>query len=489
MSDPVEIELKLEYDPADRERLIASPLLASADRSRHQLTAIYFDTPDRRLDKAGYALRIRSNGESRVQTVKASSEGSAGLFIRGEWERPVPDDIPVLDDRSGPLRQLVDAATLDRLVPLFTSQVERVSGEVEHSSGLIEYAIDAGEIRAGARATPLSEIELELREGSPHILFGLARNLNETVPLRLGVQTKSARGQALAPDKAARAIRAEPIRLDPAMCAGDAFAMIAASCIRQYRLNEALLLDSGGAEAIHQARVALRRLRTAFWLFRSLIADDKRAKALAAEIRWLAGELGTIRDIDVLLPRLDKRGRATLSAIRDRNFAHVRNQLAGSRARLLPIELVEWLAVGVWRNEPVDDAARDRNIQSFADERLDRLRKRIKRNGRALATTDDAHRHDVRKDAKKLRYASEFFVSLYPGRKARRRLDSFLGRLEQLQDGLGHLNDLAAAPELLIRLGIEAPTPALGRKAQRRLLDEAQDSLDALIDSKRFWRS
>lgn len=489
MDEPVEIELKLDFDPVDRDGLIASPLMGPEPAAKRRLAATYFDTPGLHLDKAGYALRIRREGRKRVQTVKAASSEAAGLFVRGEWERRVTNDTPLLDETSGPLAQLFTAETLAKVAPVFTTAVDRIEGLVDRPDGSrIEYAIDLGEVRAGTRSSNICELELELKRGTPQTLFDLARALNEQVPLRLGVLTKSERGYALADKAFTAAVKAERVKLDKGMNAGDAFAVIAASCIRQYRRNEDLLLLSGGVEQLHQARVALRRLRSAFWLFKPLLDGDARAAAFSAELRWLAGELGEIRDIDVLVPLLDEPSRSALFAIREKRFAHLRSLIDSGRVRLLPIELAEWLALGPWRTDPADVDLLDRDIRGFAGDRLERLRKRIKREGKGLADTDDAHRHEVRKDAKKLRYATEFFVSLYPGRKHRRRMDRFLDRLEALQDKLGRLNDIATAPELFARLGIEAELPMPGKKERKRLLDDAEDCFDALIDSKRFWR-
>lgn len=487
MSDPVEVELKLEYEPADRDRLIASSLLGTDAKPPKQLLATYFDTPDLRLNKAGYTLRIRKDGRRRVQTVKASGSRTTGLFVRGEWERPVRSDRPVLDAKAGPLGQMLDASAIARLAPIFVTDVERHGGPIESEASLIEYAIDRGETRAGQRAAPLSELELELVRGSPRQLFDLARRLNETVPLRLGVQSKSARGYALI-GRVAGAVKADPIDLDGDMGAGEAFAVIAAGCLRHYRLNETLLLDDGSVEAVHQSRVALRRLRSALSLFRPLFAGDDQAALIGAELRWLAGELGEIRDIDVLLPKLDHDSRETVAQVRKDRFVHLRNTLESSRVRLLPIDIAEWLAVGRWHDEPADRSLHDGNVRIFAARRLDRLRKRLKREGRGLAGLEDEPRHEVRKDAKKLRYAAEFLVSLYPGRKARRRMDRLLDRIETLQDKLGQLNDMAAAPELLSRLGLNLELPSMSRKKRKRLLAEADECFEALIDTKCFWR-
>lgn len=489
MDEPVEIELKLEYDPADRERLVACALLPTEGRANKRLIATYHDTPDLKLDKAGYALRIRKDGEKRTQTVKAASAQAAGLFVRGEWEKRVRGDKPVFDESAGPLNQLFDEMTLGQIAPLFTTDVERLVGPVEHSSGsIIEYAIDQGEVRTGARHTLLNEIELELKQGLPAALFDLARTLNAEVPLRLGVLTKSERGYALARQQIATACKAEPIRLGLEMNAAEAFAAIAASCIRQYRLNEDILLRSGSAEAVHQARVGLRRLRTAFWLFKPLFEGDERGEMFAAELRWLAAELGTVRDVDVLIPSLDESHRLALAAERESRCNNLCAQLNSDRVRLLPIELVEWLSGGRWRSEPAEPRRNAREARGFASDRLDRLRKRIKKEGKGLADLDDEHRHEVRKDAKKLRYATEFFVSLFPGRKPRRRMDRFLDRLEALQDKLGRLNDLATAPELFARLGLDIALPEMTKKERKRLLEDAEDCFDALIDCKRYWR-
>lgn len=490
MTDPLEVELKLEYDPADRDGLLASPFFGEQSRRQRQLVATYFDTPDQKLAAAGYSLRIRRSGDERIQTVKAAGSRTAGLFVRGEWEQPVPDDVPLLDDKTGPLRQFVEARDLKRIVPLFTTDVERIDGTIERPGAtLIEYAIDMGEVRSDSHSAALAEIEFELKQGSPQALFDLARELQEDVPLRLGVQTKSSRGYTLAAGRLAAPAKADPVVLDPHGTTGEAFAVIVDSCLRHFRINEAALLDSGGIEAVHQARVALRRLRTALFLFRPLLAGDKKAELLNAECRWLAGELGDIRDIDVLVPKLGGAAQAALVAIRDSKLAHVRGLLGTSRVRLLPIEIAEWLTLGEWHSMPADPAMQGQDILSFAGARLDRLRKRIKREGRGLSGLDDDHRHRVRKDAKKLRYAAEFFVTLYPGRKPRRRLERFLDRLEALQDKLGELNDIAAVPALLSRLGLDADLPVRHKKPRARLLDRAEDCFDALMDSKRFWRA
>ncbi|HEX7693967.1 MAG TPA: CYTH domain-containing protein, partial [Sphingomonas sp.] len=111
MTDPIEVELKLEFDPSDRDRIVAAiPVDQSAARTVHLVTT-YFDTPRRAVRRAGYSVRIRRQGSLRTQTVKADGAAAAGLFVRPEWEREVDSDIPAIDARDGPLAGLVGRAT------------------------------------------------------------------------------------------------------------------------------------------------------------------------------------------------------------------------------------------------------------------------------------------------------------------------------------------------------------------------------------------
>lgn len=486
MSDPLEIELKLELAPRDCERLDLADVFGPGESESHRLVSTYFDTPDLALRAAGYSLRVRRRGRERIQTVKANGAATAGLFRRLEWERPIEGDEPVLDDASGPLRQLLSPETLARIAPLFVTDVTRTS-RVIHGGGAIEAALDRGEIRAGERAEALCELELELQGGSPQALFDLARRLDEHVPVRLGVRSKSERGYALAAGKSGRAVKAEPIALKRDGDVHEAFETIARACIRQFRLNEALLLDKGEPEPLHQVRVGLRRLRSAFSLFKPLLAEDERAPLLRAELRALAGALGDVRNLDVLIPKFDGDTRDRLIAAREHCFARARMELSSARTRLLMLDLAEWLALGAWRSHSKKAAVPDDGLAAFADSLLESSLKRLKRRGKGLAGLSDEKRHKARIQAKKLRYATEFFASLYSSEKAGRRHATFLERLEKLQDYLGELNDFVIGPQILARLGIAAKLAKAGKDERQRLLDRAETAFDTLVDTKKFW--
>ncbi len=484
MTEPCEIELKLAFDPDDHDRLDAAPLIDGDARVEH-LVATYFDTPEREVRGAGYALRIRCEGGARVQSVKAAGGGAVGLFARGEWERDVRDDRPVLDARSGPLAQIIGHDAAARLDPLFVTDVRRTTRALDIEGVRFACTIDMGEIRAGKRHLALHEIELELEGGTARPLFDFARRLDRVVPLRLAALSKAERGYALAEDRIDRPAKGEPVTLDPNGTTGEAFQVIARSCLRQFRRNEDILLRTGDAEPLHQARVGLRRLRTAFSLFKPLTAGEDRADLLRAELRWLAVELGKLRNLDVLIAQADPMLHEQLAVARDRLFEQVREALNSTRSRALMIDLAEWLAFGDWLS-PANAAAHHRDIEPFVTDLLERRWRQLRHRGKRLAELDDGHRHKVRIAAKKLRYAAQFFTSLYQTGKARRRCKRILDALETLQDQLGALNDLVIASQILASLHIDASPPGADKSEQ--MLRRAEEAYDALVAARRFWR-
>ncbi len=480
-----EIELKLELTPDAADAFEASALVPDAPQAVEQ-QSIYFDTPDRALAKKGLSLRIRRSDGTRIQTVKASGPGSAGLFVRPEWECAVEDEQPILDDTT-PIRALLGDAA-DAIAPVFAVRMGRRTWLLGQDGATIEMVLDRGEAVAGDRTSPICEIELELKQGDPAALFALARRIDAVVPVRLGVQTKAERGYRLVRPAA---VKAEPVALGSDMTAARAFQQILQNCVRQFRLNEALLLAGRDAGALHQARVALRRLRSAFSIFKPVIGGNAKMK-LGEELRWLASKLGDARNLDVLLDRAGPGAlRDRIGAAREAAYGRVEAVLASSRVRALMLDLAEWTAIGDWLDAPDTEAERNQPVREFAVTALSRFRRRVKKGGRDLADADDATRHEVRKDAKKLRYAVEFFAALFGRKREKRRYRAFLAALEALQDQLGALNDLAMAPHVLEALGLaddpQAPKLLAGGR-KKALLDAAADAHEALIDAKRFWR-
>lgn len=485
----IELELKLEFDRADRPRLLHAPALREASGERHHLVSTYFDTPDGAVRRAGYGLRVRRHGTRRVQTVKAGDGAAAGLSARGEWERAIPGDEPVLDAASGPLLPAIGSAAAGRLAPAFIVDLERHTRQVLFAGADVDAAIDVGLVRAGDGVTHLCELELEWRGGPTRALFDLARQLDGIVPLRLGVRTKAERGYGLLKGGDLGARKAEAVPLEPDMAAADAFVAVAHGCLRHFRLNEAVLLGGYAPEALHQARVALRRLRSAMAVFEALFGDDEDAALLDAQLRRVTVVLGEARNLDVLRKRLGRRSAHALEEAARRARERVEAELHSARTRLLLLDVVEWLSCGRWRSEPGDPAALAEPVSAFAGAALGTARRRLVRAGRHFASLEGRRLHKVRIKAKKARYAAEFFASLWNGPNADRRHKAWLRQIEALQDSLGELNDLATGRALLAELGIASETALDADEAHvAALRGDAQDAFRALVRRKPFWR-
>jgi CHAD domain-containing protein len=206
----------------------------------------------------------------------------------------------------------------------------------------------------------------------------------------------------------------------------------------------------------------------------------------------MAGELGKARDIDVLVERAGEGTvHAHLQVAREDAYDNAAAALQSDRARMLLLDVVEWVSLGQWLSLEQNVDIREMPARDFAEGALRRSRRKVKKSGRNLEKLDDDARHSVRKAAKKLRYATEFFAGLYDQKREKRRHKRFVSALENLQDRVGVLNDHAGTPELLARLGLDGEPDAsalVGKGPDTRLLEAAAEDYDALVDAKRFWR-
>ena len=486
----MEVELKLELVNSTASAVESFELLGG-DPTIAQQHSIYFDTPEEDLAKAGVSLRIRRSGDSRIQTVKASGPAAAGLFERSEWEQPVDSDTPALDDTT-PIPSILGDG-VRKVGPRFTVEVERRTWSLQDEAATIEVVLDSGMVLSGKRRAKVCEFELELKDGAVEALFSLARRIDANSPVRLGVLTKAERGQLLLRRTLPKAFKAEPVALPDEPTTAEAFDHIAKNCLRQFRLNEDLLLEDRNPLALHQARVAIRRLRSAFSIYKPMLAADSKSGELVGELRALASELGEARNLDVMLERADPGPlQERLRAEREVAYGKVEHALNSPRVRGAMIDLVEWLHTGEWRRSPSNAHLRDQPARQTAAAALDRLRRRVRKRGKVLEGSDDEFRHDLRKDAKKLRYAAEFFGDLFDEKREKRRRARFLAALEELQDQLGALNDLATAPEVLEKLQLADAPAAAGLSdshEKNELIKAAAKASGDLAAVKPFWRS
>ncbi|RUW53637.1 inorganic triphosphatase [Mesorhizobium sp. M1A.F.Ca.ET.072.01.1.1] len=481
-----ETELKLELSQSGARSLLKKNPFGSSPTILQQIS-IYFDTPGWDLSKRGLSLRIRQSGNERIQTVKAGNGAAAGSFTREEWEQPVAGDTPILDDPQ--IRDLL-AEDRSKLAPLFEVHVKRHSWNVTDGDAMIEVALDLGKVVAADREAPLCEIEFEKKAGSARAMFALARKVDLITPTHVGVLSKAERGYHLL-GSAPGAVKAASTPLTSEMSATTAFAHIAAACLRQFRLNEWVLGWYRDAEALHQARVSLRRLRSLCSICKSLF-HDSRFDHLREELKWLASEFGDARNIDVMIGRASSEALSSrLQNARDDAYAAVEASLSSVRARSLMIEATEWVSIRDWRTDQSDETLADQPARDFASGVFDKFWKKVAKAGKNLVDADDETRHKLRIAAKKLRYAAEFFEPLYNSKAEAKRHRRFMKMMESLQDQLGSLNDLATAHDMLAALELSDVAGAkdlYSTEDKSKLLKDAAKAHDALVDARRFWR-
>lgn len=486
-----EVELKFDVAATDAEALKACPALAGLTPAIVEADTFYFDTKDGIVRRAGYSLRVRKAGGRFVQAVKHKRAAAAGLFVRDEWEAEVPGF--ALEDEAlakTPLKKLLDAEGAGPLKLQLRSRFRRTTWLVTHKGSVIEVVLDEGRVTAGKAESALCELELELKSGKPRALFALAGEIGAALPLRLGVLSKAERGHALAAKTLGEPAKAEPIALTGRLNEGEAFRAVAQACLRHYRLNEIVLLERRDADALHQARIALRRLRSALSLFRPTVRG-KDYQELREEVSWLAGQFGDARNLDVLLAGEDglqaaKAVRERLLKARAKAYDRVEIALGSARVRALMLNLSLWIEAGAWRFR---DRAK-RALAGLAVEQLDRQWRRVKRNGARLGKTDADDRHRLRLDVKKLRYSAEFLAGLATRKAKLARYERFVTALKILQESLGDLNDAEAAQTITTKLtqGLRGNAVRLrGKAAAAETIATAEEALRAASEAAGYW--
>jgi inorganic triphosphatase YgiF len=515
---PNETELKLQLPAAthdlDSRRLLArlKPNLR-AKGTRKTLRNVYFDTAERDLAKRGMALRVRAVGRKRIQTLKVPDAGAFGLQSFRELEAELPNDRPSLakvSDRA--LARELRQEVWPRLQPVFLTNFERTSWRLPYRASQIEVSLDRGSIRAGDREEPIHELEIELKGGDRIDLFGAAEELLDVVPFRLGHATKAARGYALADAATALPQKAIPVKLARSDTVATAFEKIVMSCVAQMQANEAAMLATGAVEAIHQFRVALRRLRAIVGAHRELI-DDAVHAAWSIDLRWAQRACGPARDLDVLV--LETLSPMSVHLPDDpafRRFLEVANEarvaarreaiqaLHNPRYAAMQLQLFQGLHNGAWRHAlagPLLDAP----ATEFAERLLQARYKRLMKLGERWSDLPDAELHRLRIFGKKLRYVALAFASLFKPKTTRR----FQDRLSDLQDCLGAVNDGAVGRQWIRQLVERAGADgALGPDELQRVQGlvvgwhahvvhdrhaQFQQVWGAFAETKRFWRT
>jgi CHAD domain-containing protein/adenylate cyclase class IV len=463
MQETLERERKLDVDGE-----FSLPELPGSELGSRLFTSTYHDTPVRSLSRAGITLRRRLENGKSVWQLKLPRPGKG--MVRAELE--------AAGGPSGPpasLRRLLPAHLRHgELEPVATLRTRRSGVRVaDGDRHLADVTVDAVEILdAGHAAGGFTEIEVELADGEERDLDRLEKRLKRAGAKR-GAGTPKLMRVLTVP---------EPVDPSPEAPLG--------SRLRHYlerQLAELEARDPGvrlgtDAEDVHKFRVATRRTRALIRVTRPLLGE--RLAALEAELRWLAGVLGPVRDLDVLVAHL-----AEEAALLDVDEQAARALVAGleaeretCRARLLAalespryLEVLTSFAAAL----PVVESLSDGDPVDVARDAVRKLRKTA---ADLPETPSDEELHALRKSAKRARYAAEL-AAVGGSEPAARTADAF----KHLQDVVGEHQDAVVAEEHLRALARARTAVAAGRlidrerARKRRMRETYPDALAAAL--------
>ncbi|HEY4133999.1 MAG TPA: CHAD domain-containing protein [Alphaproteobacteria bacterium] len=292
---------------------------------------------------------------------------------------------------------------------------------------------------------------------------------------RLGGQGLSLPGGAPVISTSASAVKADKVALQADMNVRAAFVALAHGGLDHLTANERAILFGADPEAVHQMRIAIRRLRALLAAFAPQL-DGEAATFLRGELKWLQRRLGPARDWDVfllgtvapLLRRLpDEPGLAEMRDAafdaRRRAYLLVHRTLSERRYARFLMRFRLWLDAMNLEERRSASADRSAPVAAFAAKLLGKRHRQLTRLG-ARRDLAEEEMHRLRLRAKNLRYAAEFFRPLYRGKPPRR----FVKTLAALQDRLGSLQDAVVGRGLVAQMALPSVPSRKGAENERR---------------------
>lgn len=482
----LEREIKLQAPAGFRLPDLGSEWLHLREREPERLITTYLDAPDLRIARWGCSLRHR-RGEGWTVKLPPSREGS--LFVRAEHVFPGEDPGKPPAEAVDLLRAYVRDGAIAPVARLHTLRRGVEIGD-ELGRPLAVVTDDEVSVMDGRRvASRFRELEVELDPSAPADvaedlltrLRGAGAGEVENVPKlvrALGARTLEPPDVA-EPEVGADAGVAEVVRR-----------AIASSVVRLLRSDAGVRLGED-PEDVHQARVATRRIRSDLRTFRDVL-EPSWAIPLREELRWLGGELGAVRDTEVLRDRLrgrearlapdDRAAAERLVTSLDRRREDAREHLLAAMREPRYVALLDALVEGSRAPEVLEDvgAAPARTaLRPALEAPWKHLKTAIARTGE---DPSDEVLHAARIRAKRVRYAAEAVAPVF-GRRAR----GFVQAAVELQDALGEHQDAVVAASWLREAATGSPSRAF--VAGQLATIEAEDARAAREAWPSAWRA
>ncbi|HEX4219417.1 MAG TPA: CYTH and CHAD domain-containing protein [Acidimicrobiales bacterium] len=426
-----------------------------------ELVAMYYDTPDLRLLQRGITLRRRQQrgvGGEDLWTLKLPSGKATATLDRTEISWPGGDpEVP--EEAIRLLRGIVRHASLGVVAELETTRQRLV---LKDAAGITlgELDDDIVTVHGGSQdGLRFRQVEFELAHGESAVVNALVDRLGGA---GAAVDHRGPKlAQALGVDP--RSLRGSVPELGPRSRLGDVVkASIAAALDRILDHEYIIRLGHGDAEAVHQTRVATRRQRSDLKTLAKVI-DPIWLSHTRGDLKWIAEDLGEVRDLDVLAAHLESERNHAPSAD-SRSFAEIQADLRRRRelahATLLEAMDSDRYLTLLDRLHAASDSPPFANTAQSGKKRAPGLHpddpaarvlpKLVRRPWRKLRTAvhdagahpTDLQLHRIRIRAKRLRYAAEAAAPVI-GKPARR----MAAAAESLQTVLGDHHDAVTAED------------------------------------------
>ncbi len=304
-----EIELKYLVDANDVSDEICQLLelkKINYEKKTKSLINSYFDTDTMALRKLDMGLRVRTYPDYREQTIKTAGIVIGGLHQRPEYNVTIDagqPDLSLFPSSIWPDNYDVSSLQSD-ILPIFSTNFERVTWQINHPDGIIELAYDKGQIESSNESIPINEIELELLSGDIKALFDIALLLFESLTLRPGLKSKAARGYSLwkapivkseqeEPDKVIAPPQAMLAPLNPSLTAFDGFYVGVTYGLEQIQHNIALYLEHKHFSYLASIRRAMKMISHGLDSFSDII-ENENIPSLKQQIAHLNSSLAWV---------------------------------------------------------------------------------------------------------------------------------------------------------------------------------------------------
>ena len=245
-----EVEVKLAFNPADRDRVAAelSQWLGPSIATRELINA-YYDTPEMDLRQRKWSLRVREAGDYIEQTAKGKGSVVGGLHSRIEKNWPLAKAV-LEPDKLSEIPELVELDT-ERLQRAFQTRFKRTEWICELDDHRIELVMDTGVIEAPHSKCPIAEIELELKQGPESALIHLAADLVERIPCWLLSESKAHRGYNLFSTAQPFSLLSDMSAIQSVTHWVDYYGSWISRFLADPQAKEASLADGNGGEYLH----------------------------------------------------------------------------------------------------------------------------------------------------------------------------------------------------------------------------------------------